>query len=97
VASGRPFVNPAVAEQLAFNVQPKDTQLPHITLSERESDVFTSLLNGDSVKQIAATMGISIKTVSTHKARMMAKMGVSTVSQLVQYAVKHHLLSVPVD
>jgi DNA-binding CsgD family transcriptional regulator len=42
-------------------------------------------------------MGISIKTVSTHKARMMAKMGVSTVSQLVQYAVKHHLLSVPVD
>jgi DNA-binding NarL/FixJ family response regulator len=97
VASGRPFVNPAVAEQLAFNVQPKDPQLPHIALSEREGEVFTCLLAGDSVKEIAARMGISIKTVSTHKVRMMEKMGLSTVSQLVQYAVQHRLLTLPVN
>lgn len=96
VASGRPFINPGVVEQLVVDAQPRDPQLPHASLSDREREVFVRLLAGDSVKQIAASLDISMKTVSTHKARMLEKMGMNTVSQLVQYAVEHRLLALPV-
>lgn len=96
VASGRPYINPAVVEQLVIDAQPRDPRLPHASLSDREREVFAYLLAGDSVKRIAASLDISIKTVSTHKSRMMEKMGVNTVSQLVQYAIEHRLLALPV-
>lgn len=92
VASGRPFVDPALAEQLVIESQPRDARLPYAALSDREREVFTCLLAGDSVKQIAARMDISVKTVSTYKARLLEKMGMSTVSQLVQYGIEHRLL-----
>lgn len=95
VASGRPFVNPAVAEQLAIHTPPHAGQLPHGALSEREREVFARVAAGDTVKQIARKLDISVKTVSTHKARLMEKMGLSTVSQLVQYAVEQRLLPEP--
>ena len=92
VASGRPFVEPAVAEQLVIASQPRDARLPCAALSDREHEVFACLLAGKSVKQIAATMDVSVKTVSTYKARLMEKMGMSTVSELVQYGIEHRLL-----
>jgi len=92
VASGRPFVDPAVAEQFVIESQPSDARLPYAALSDREHEVFACLLAGNSVKQIAARMDISVKTVSTYKARMLEKMGMSTVSQLVQYGIEHRLL-----
>lgn len=91
VASGRPFVDPAVAEQLVIESQPRAEQ-PPCALSDREREVFACLLAGSSIKQIAARMDISVKTVSTYKARLMEKMGMSTVSQLVQYGIEHRLL-----
>lgn len=92
VALGRPFVDPAVAEELVIESQFSDAPLPYAALSDREREVFACLLAGSSVKQMAARMDISVKTVSTYKARLLEKMGMSTVSQLVQYGIEHRLL-----
>ena len=92
IASGRPFVDPAVAEQLVIESQPRDARRPYAALSDREREVFACLLAGNNIKQIAARMDISVKTASTYKTRMMEKMGMSTVSQLVQYGIEHCLL-----
>lgn len=92
VASGRPYISIAVAEQLAMSAMPADDKLPHTQLSDREFEVFTHLVKGSSITEIGDILHLSVKTISTHKTRILQKMGVTTLSDLVQYAVAHHLL-----
>jgi DNA-binding NarL/FixJ family response regulator len=93
VASGRPYISPEVAEQLALNIMAPNEQLLHKQLSDREFEVFTLLVGGKSITEIANSLHLSVKTVSTHKTRIMQKMGMTSLSEMVQYAVAHRLLS----
>jgi DNA-binding NarL/FixJ family response regulator len=92
VASGRPYISIEVAEQLAMSAMPADNELPHTLLSDREFEVFGHLVKGKSITEIAELLHLSVKTVSTHKTRIMLKMERNTLSDLVQYAVAHNMI-----
>jgi DNA-binding NarL/FixJ family response regulator len=91
VASGGAFVTPEVAEQLALGAMPGTEDRPHENLSDREFEVFRLLLTGLSVTDIGGRLSVSVKTVSTHKANLMQKMGLQNQSELIRYALKHGL------
>ena len=91
VAAGGAFITAEVAEQLALGAMP-DAQGPlHARLSDREYEVFQLLVAGVSVTDIAVRLNLSAKTVSTHKARLMEKLGIDNPADLVRYAMRHHL------
>jgi DNA-binding NarL/FixJ family response regulator len=95
VAGGRAFISAEVAERLAQESMPHSEGPPHTTLSDREFQVFRLLVNGRSVTDIAEALHLSSKTVSTHKARLMEKLGIANNADLVHYAVKHRLRDDP--
>jgi DNA-binding NarL/FixJ family response regulator len=63
----------------------------HESLSDREFEVFRLLVAGVSVTDIAGQLKLSVKTVSTHKANLLQKLGLQNQSDLVRYAIKHGL------
>jgi len=91
VASGGAFISAEVAEQLALNAMPHAEGPPHAALSDREYQVFRMLVSGRPVSAIAVDLNLSVKTVSTHKARLMEKMGIDNQADLVRYAIRHRL------
>jgi DNA-binding NarL/FixJ family response regulator len=92
VASGGVFITPAVAEQLALGAMPQTEAEPHTLLSDREYQVFELLVAGKGVTDIGERLNLSVKTVSTHKARLMQKMGMTNQAELIRYAIMHNLI-----
>jgi DNA-binding NarL/FixJ family response regulator len=93
VAGGGLYINQTVAERLAQEmVGGKTAVLPHTQLSDREYEVFRDIAAGLGVTEIGQRLNLSVKTVSTHKARIMQKMGFANTAELIQYAMKHNLL-----
>ena len=64
---------------------------PHAALSDREFEVFRMLVAGQGLSEIAAQLHLSVKTVSTHKTRILQKMGMHSTAELVRYAVERKL------
>ncbi len=95
LASGGRYISPALAERLAMTLGPDLTAPPHAVLSDRELEVLLLLGAGLTVTQAAAQLGISVKTVSTFRTRLLAKMGFTTNADIVQYAARHGLLRPP--
>ena len=93
VASGRPYISMEVAEQLALGIMTPEKEMPHTQLSDREFEVFNLLASGKSITDIGAQLHLSVKTVSTHKSRILAKMGMHSLAEIVQYAVTQNLLA----
>ena len=91
IAAGGAYISAEVAEQLALGAMPGSDTLPHESLSDREFEVFRLLVGGDAVSDIAHQLNLSVKTVSTHKANLMQKLGLSNQTELVRYALKHGL------
>jgi len=93
VAGGGRFLDASMAEAIAFESstvsRPKRL---HDVLSLREQEVFSLLAKGFAINDIAEALSVSNKTVSTHKARLMEKMGFTNTSELVRYAISHGLL-----
>ena len=94
VAGGGHYISPAVAERLALDSLQGDTQdvPPHTKLSDREYQIFQSIVAGASVTEIAETLNLSVKTISTHKSHVMEKMACDSIAELVRYAIEHQLL-----
>ena len=92
VAGGGAFISAEVAEQIALSAMPQAKGPLHASLSDREYQVFQLLVLGKSVSDIAAQLNLSVKTISTHKARLMEKMGLANQIELVHYAIKHRLV-----
>jgi DNA-binding NarL/FixJ family response regulator len=92
IAAGGAFVSPETAEQLALDVNRAPGGPPHTLLSDREYQVFELIVNGKSVSDIGRQLALSVKTVSTHKTRILQKMGVASQAELVRYALEHKLL-----
>ncbi len=93
VASGRPYISIEVAEQLAMDAMPSNEDFPHKKLSDREFEVFSLLVGGKTIGEIAELLHLSAKTVSTHKTRILYKMDMHSLAEMVQYAVEHRLLT----
>ena len=93
VASGRPYISMEVAEQLALGIMTPEKEMPHTQLSDREFEVFNLLASGKSITDIGAQLHLSVKTVSTHKSRILTKMGMHSLAEIVQYAVTQNLLA----
>jgi DNA-binding NarL/FixJ family response regulator len=91
VAGGAHYIEPAVAARLLFDTPSLDTDQPHLALSDREYQIFLLLVAGRGVNDIGEELHLSAKTVSTHKLRLMQKLGVDNLSDLVRYALKHEL------
>ena len=91
VAAGGAFITPAVAEQLAIGAMPNAEGPLHSSLSDREFQVMSMLVSGKSITDIASELNLSVKTVSTHKTRLMQKMGMSNQADLIRYALDNNL------
>jgi DNA-binding NarL/FixJ family response regulator len=93
VAAHGKYIAPEIAEKMAFDVTSSEPRALHTTLSERELEVMRLLIEGRGVNEIAAQLVISNKTVSTHKARLMEKMQLSSMADMMRYAMEHDLLA----
>lgn len=93
VAAGGRFLDPGLAEALAFESSSPRATAHHEQLSNREYQILCLLAAGAGVNEIAAQLAISDKTVSTHKARLMDKMGFTSNADLVKYALSHGLVA----
>lgn len=91
IAAGGAFISAEVAEQLALGAMPGSAASPQESLSNREFEVFRLLVDGATVTDIAGRLNLSVKTVSTHKANLMQKIGVGNQSELIRYALRHGL------
>jgi two-component system, NarL family, invasion response regulator UvrY len=92
VVRGGRYVSPSLAEKLAFAVGADSGKLPHETLSDREFQVLRLIAAGKSVKEMAAELFLSAKTVSTYRARLLQKMSLETNAELIHYAIQNHLI-----
>ncbi len=92
VAAHGHYIAPQLAAQMAFDASTPGQSAPHLRLSERELTVLRLLTQGLAVKQIGAQLAISGKTVSTHKVRLMEKLGTPSMADLMRYAIEHQLL-----
>ena len=92
VVRGRKYISAAVAERLADGVGGGGDKALHAQLSERELQVFLRLARGEVVGQMAQSMCLSVKTVSTYRTRVMEKMRLESNSDLTYYALKNGLI-----
>ncbi|MDQ3280673.1 MAG: response regulator transcription factor [Acidobacteriota bacterium] len=92
LARGERFLPPALAESVAFDLMETGGAARHTALSDREFQVLCLIAAGKPPRDIAAELNVSVKTVATHRARLLAKMGFRNNAQVVQYAIDHGLL-----
>lgn len=90
VAGGGRFIDPSLVDAIVFDLSDSD-RAPHENLSERESQVLQMIIGGQSIAEIGASLNLSAKTISTHKMRLMQKLGVVNNADLIRYAIKHGL------
>ncbi len=92
VAAGEMYIDPSVAGTVIdgyLGTAANADQVQHEPLSEREREVLNRLSRGFSNKEIAAALGLSVKTVETYKARGVEKLGLKTRADIVRYATRH--------
>ncbi len=93
VMNGRRFITADLADRLASLIACDSAKAPHETLSGREFEVFRFIATAKSPTEIAEQLHISTKTVSTYRARILEKMGMSSNAELMQYAIRHSLVN----
>jgi two-component system, NarL family, invasion response regulator UvrY len=92
IAAGKTYLSPAMAQRIAADLaRGSAPALPHERLSDREFEVFRLLGSGRSVTEIAHALNLSVKTVSTHRTRILEKTGLSDNSEIVSYVNSNHL------
>lgn len=95
VASGGAYITPETAERLVLDASSGIAGAAHGRLSDREFEVFRMIVRGRTVTAIANELNLSVKTISTHKTRILEKMELSNPAELVRYAVEHGLVDDP--
>jgi len=91
VITGHKYVTSDVAELLAMDLERPTDRPPHEVLSDREYQILCLLGTGQTVSEIARALSLSVKTVSTHRAHILLKMGLENTAQLIRYALEHGL------
>jgi len=93
ISQGRKYITSSLAERLATEVEADSEKPLHDILSDREYQVLRMIAAGKTVKHIAKELSLSIKTVSTYRARIMEKMKMKTNAEVMHYVIKHQLLN----
>ncbi|MEO8354208.1 MAG: response regulator transcription factor [Chthoniobacteraceae bacterium] len=92
--NGNRYITPSIAEKLAIHVTQDQDRPPHESLSDREYQVMSLIANGKTVKEVAAELSLSVKTISTYRSRILEKMNLQNNSQIMRYAVQQSLVDV---
>lgn len=98
LANHRPFFTPHATELMLTNLTTSPASITNGTetlkdrLTAREREIIRLISEGHSSKQVATTLGISVKTADTHRANIMRKLQVHTVSELVRYALRNQII-----
>ena len=92
VAAGGRYISAELAERLATELTVDRDRPLHASLSDREFDVLRSIASGQTVGEIADRLSLSVKTVSTYRARILEKMRLKNNAELMQYVLTNHLL-----
>ena len=91
VARGKLYLTPGVSEAVVQAYLAK-TEMPPEPLSHREREVLQLVAEGKTTKEIASVLGISVKTVESHRTRIMAKLNIHETAGLVRYAIRQGLI-----
>lgn len=93
VAGGRKYVSPTVAMQLADAIanDSDSEQPPHELLSDREYEVLKLIATGKTLTQIAEELNLAVATISTFRARILTKLGLSSTAELIRYGLENGL------
>ena len=91
VASGKKYVSPSLAEELANAIGDDSERLPHEKLSDREYQTLCMIASGKTPTEIAEALNLSVKTVSVYRARLLEKMNLRNNAELTHYGLKHGL------
>jgi len=92
VLSGGTFVSAQLGERLGGGLAKRGVGEAHERLSDREFQVFRALAAGTPTRDIATQLGLSMKTVSTHRMNVLSKLGLSSNAELIRYAIEHGLV-----
>ncbi len=92
VNAGGKYISPSLAEKIAFALDEDSSKLPHETLSDREYQVLCLIGSGKTVSQIADALALSVKTVSTYRARILEKLRLANNAELIHYAIANGLV-----
>ena len=92
VAQGRSYITPLVAEGLVEALQHTSDRQPGEDLTPRQREVLQLLAEGRSMKEVASLLNLTPRTVAFHKYQMMEQLKVKSTAELIQYAVKHHIV-----
>ncbi len=92
VVRGRRYITPELAEALAAALDHDHDAPAHVALSDREFQVLRQMATGKTLGQIGEAMSLSPKTVSVYRARLLAKLHLSTTADLLRYALEHGLV-----
>lgn len=92
VLRGGRYINASVAEELLLQLGNQNTRPPHELLSDREYQVLCMIGSGKQVGQIATELALSVKTVSTYRARTLEKMNMKTNAELTHYVIENKLV-----
>jgi DNA-binding NarL/FixJ family response regulator len=93
VVQRRSYVTPLVTEGLVGSMMHgADSQRPAKQLTARQREVIQLLAEGHSMKEVAAILSIATRTVAFHKYRIMEQLQIKTTAELIQFAIKHHIV-----
>lgn len=92
VMQGRSYVTPLVTEGLVETLMTPDADKPSHDLTARQREVLQLLAEGRSMKEVADLLDLTPRTVAFHKYRMMEQLRVKSTAELIQYAVKRHIV-----
>ena len=91
VVAGGKYVSATLAEKLAFDLSGQNGKLPHEMLSDREYSVLLMIGVGKAVGEIASELALSVKTVSTYRARILEKLNLKSNAELIRYVIDNNL------
>jgi len=92
IASGGRYITPSLAEKLAMALEVGSEKSMHDALSDREYQVMVLIASGKTVTEIANKLFLSVKTISTYRARVLEKMQMKNNAELTHYAIQHGLV-----
>ena len=92
ITIGKKYITSTLAERLAYEIEVNSDKSLHESLSDREYQVFCLIASGKTVKEIADKLSLSVKTISTHRARILQKMHMKNNVQIIRYAIKQNLV-----
>jgi DNA-binding NarL/FixJ family response regulator len=90
VVSGRKYISESLAEKVVSAFESE--KAPHETLSNREYQVMRMIASGKAMKEIGKELFLSVRTVSTYRARVLKKMNMNGNAEIIRYAVDHKLI-----